>query len=191
MPGNYVTPSNKPTDPLMTALGHWGNMENLLLVKKDINWVEGQLFSLNNPIATDKLKKYTTKILAGNKNSAIKIESVLKYVFSAFNYMNDATAKIVERKTLNAITQETTNIYNNMLELKSIKAIFNEFMPAYRAAVLKKAQMFVLIVSNYVTFTVGTGAPTPMPAYLAQLIYTCFYYAKKVNNLRWQDLLGF
>jgi hypothetical protein len=139
VPGKYVPPSNTPSGRLMTVLGDWSNMENLLLVKSHVNWVKGQLFSLNNPMAEGKLKTNIAEALAGDKGSAMKIETVLKHVFSVFDYLNDATAKIVERKTLNAITQEITNIENHIPELKGIKAIFDKFMPTYKAAVLKKA----------------------------------------------------
>ncbi|KNG44683.1 symbiotic chitinase [Stemphylium lycopersici] len=146
VPSVYSPPSNTSADRLMTVLGDWGNMENLLLVK------------------------------AGDTKAAIKIELVLKYVFSAFDYMNDATAEIVERKTLSAIKQEITNMDEHMPELKGIKAIFDEFMPAYKAAVVEKAYIFVKAMDVYVDKAVNDAAPNPMPAHI---------------DLKWQDLLGF
>jgi hypothetical protein len=37
VPKNYVAPLNTPAERLMTAIGDWGNMQNLLLIEGHIN----------------------------------------------------------------------------------------------------------------------------------------------------------
>ncbi|KAI9146931.1 symbiotic chitinase [Paramyrothecium foliicola] len=185
MDKSWVAPLNTPADRLMTILGDWGNMKNLLLIKGDVNWVKGQLFGLNNPMATDKRKKYVTEALKGSVNSAKKIEVVIKNVFAAFNYMNDATSELVEDQTMRAIKQEIQNMEDHMPELKGIKAIFDEFMPVYKDAVVQKARNFVLDMNNYVTFNVPASNAATSP-HLGRLLHTCSYYANKVGDLKWQ-----
>jgi hypothetical protein len=64
----------------MTALGDWGNMQNLLLVAGDVNWVKGKLFSLENPMAASTLRKAVGDALKGDVNAAKKVEVVLQSV---------------------------------------------------------------------------------------------------------------
>jgi hypothetical protein len=175
----------------MTVLGDWGNLQNVLLLKGDVNLVKGALYGIKNPMSPESLTKLMKKALAGNKASVTKIESVLKHVFSAIDYINDVTAEVVERRTLDAIKQEITNMDDHMPKLKGIKAIYDEFMPAYKAAVVKKVQMSVMMVYNDVTFMLDAANPQPMPAHLQQLKYTCEYYANRIDNLKWQDPSGF
>ncbi|KAH7317114.1 symbiotic chitinase [Stachybotrys elegans] len=185
MDPSWVAPLNTPADRLMTALGDWGNMRNMFLIKGDVNWVKGQLFSLNNPMAADKRKKYVTEALKGTVKSAQKIEIVIKNVFAAFNYMNDGITEIVEDETMRAITKEIQNMEDHMPELRGIKAIFDEFMPVYKEAVVQKARMFVLDMNNYVTFNVPASVAA-QSAHLQRLLHTCSYYANKVSDLKWQ-----
>lgn len=80
VPSSYVAPVNTPADRLMTAIGDWGNMQNLLLVAGDVNWVKGKLFSLENPMATSTLRKAVSDALKGDEMAAKKIEVVLQSV---------------------------------------------------------------------------------------------------------------
>ena len=72
----------------------------------------------------------------------------------------------MERKALNAITQEITNMDSHMPELKGIKTIFDEFTPAYKVAVVEKAQLFVQEVGIQVKKTVTDKVPMPMSLHI-------------------------
>jgi hypothetical protein len=104
--------------------------------------------------------------------------------------MNDATAENVERKTLNAITQEITNRNKHMPELEDIKAIYYEFMPWYKAVVIEKARMFILYVETHQERCNSRGSDSHACPHLNQLMYICSYYAKKVEMLKWPDPSG-
>lgn len=87
VPKTYLAPLNTPADRLMTTIGDWGNMQNLLLVAGDVNWVKGKLFSLENPMAQSTLKTAVKAALGGDENAAKKIEVVLQNVgLHAKNY---------------------------------------------------------------------------------------------------------
>jgi hypothetical protein len=98
----------------MMIPGDLGNMQNLLLIKGDVNWVKGWLFDLNNPMATEKKKKYVAEALKGSADSVKKMDIVIKNIFAAFNYMNDATSEIVEDQVMRAIKQEVQNREDHM-----------------------------------------------------------------------------
>ncbi|KAK5996640.1 hypothetical protein PT974_01977 [Cladobotryum mycophilum] len=139
VPGSYIKPSNTPADHIMTVLSDWGNMQNMLLIEGQINWVKGKLFSLYNPMSQDSLKKLVTKALAGDAKAAKKIEVILQSVLSVFNYMNDAGAELTWRVSYMQIDKEIQNMDQYMPELKGLKAIWDEFPPAYQEAVAQKS----------------------------------------------------
>lgn len=189
VPSSYTTPANTPADRIMTVLGDWGNMKNLLLVRGDINWVKGQLFSLKNPMGPTRLKSCVTAALKGNVKKAKEIEEVVQNVFAVFNYMNDAGAETVWRQAYGVVNQEIENMDQHMPELAGMKDVFDEFLPAYHKAVADKAQQFVLMVNNYVTFNVPQSVAN-QNAHLGKLLWTCSQYAKRLSELRWQDSSG-
>jgi hypothetical protein len=107
-------------------------------------------------------------------------------VFSVFNYMNDAAVDVVWRNAYGQIIREIENMDQYMPELKGIKPIMDEFMPAYQKAVADKAAMFVNDVYNYVTFTVPSDK-AGLSDHLGKLLWTVGYYAKKASDLKWQE----
>ncbi len=210
VPKTYVAPLNTPADRLMTAIGDWGNMQNLLLVAGHVNWVKGKLFSLENPMAQATLKAAVTAALKGDADAAKKIEVVLQsvswhakpfdmyvrvltgclQVFAVFNYMNDAGTAVPWRTAYGQINKEIENMDEHMPELKGIKAIFDEFLPAYQDAVAEKAATFVKGVYNYILFNVP-AEKAGLSDHLGKLLWTTGYYAKKASDLKWQkDFTG-
>ncbi len=78
----------------------------------------------------------------------------------------------------------------HMPELKGIKAIFDEFLPAYQDAVAEKAATFVKGVYNYILFNVP-AEKAGLSDHLGKLLWTTGYYAKKASDLKWQkDFTG-
>jgi hypothetical protein len=80
VPSSYVAPLNTPADRLMTAMGDWGNMQNLLLVAGPVNLVKGRLFSLESPMSERRLREAISKALKGDALAAKTIEVVLQNV---------------------------------------------------------------------------------------------------------------
>lgn len=135
-----------------------------------------------------KLKDPPTEAVAGEKVSVTNIETRLKNVFSVFDYMKDATAGILECKSLHAITQEITNVDEHMLELKGINPISDEFMPAYKEVVVEKGHLFVQEIGVQAKKTLTDKLPMPRPFHID---HTCSCYDNKVKELKWHDPSGF
>ncbi|EJP61449.1 symbiotic chitinase [Beauveria bassiana ARSEF 2860] len=186
VPSYYTPPDNTPADRIMSAIGDWGNMKNMLLVQDHINWVKGKLFSLQNPISERTLARTVKKALAGNVAQAQHISSMLQSVYGVFSYMNDAYSEITERESYQQLTAEIGYMDQYIPELKGIKDIWHEFMPAMKEAVGNKAVSFVQMVHTnvfaQVTATVAAGVP-----HLETLRKDLDYFLDHVEKLKWQS----
>nr|QDJ94336.1 chitinase chiC3 [Cordyceps cicadae] len=186
VPAAYTAPDNTPADRIMSAIGDWGNMKNMLLVQDHINWVKGKLFGLQNPISERSLARTIKKALAGDVAQAKHISNMIQSVFAVFSYINDAYSEITERQSYEQLTAEIGYMDQYIAELKGIKDIWHEFMPAMRDAVGNKAVTFVRMVHAtvfaQVTQTVANGVP-----HLETLRKDMDYFLKITDKLKWQS----
>lgn len=210
VPSSYVAPLNTPADRLMTAIGDWGNMQNLLLVAGDVNWVKGKLFSLHSPMSSQTLTAAIHRALDGDEMAAKMIEVVLQnvsgiprqeglcraggrvltlfaklQVFSVFRYMNDAATEFAWRNAYYHINREIENMDQHMPELYGIKAIWDEFLPAYQDAISDKAISFIrgtyFTIISYVSNEMAKSS-----GHLGKMRWTAEHYAERTGELRWQ-----
>ncbi|KAH6636187.1 hypothetical protein F5144DRAFT_546326 [Chaetomium tenue] len=80
MPENYEPPENSPAGRSTTALGDWGNLQNLAVATGDINAMKGKLFGLENPIGKQKLRNLLDAALENDKAAAKEIGRTFKDV---------------------------------------------------------------------------------------------------------------
>lgn len=85
MPKDYLPPLNTPADRIMTAIGDWGNMQNLAVTIGEINRMKGKLFSLSEIIAGDRFQTLIWKALKNDEESARVLGGTFKDV-SSFHY---------------------------------------------------------------------------------------------------------
>ncbi|EAQ91333.1 predicted protein [Chaetomium globosum CBS 148.51] len=127
MPENYRPPENTPADRVMTALGDWGNLQNLVA---------------------------TTGMLSGapenHKVAAEKIEATFQGIFLVFEYINNPRLEPVWRQAYKGFNQEVVNMDLHMPELKGMKAIWEELWPAYQRVVAQRAYDWVLTTSDMI-----------------------------------------
>jgi hypothetical protein len=102
--------------------------------------------------------------------------------------MNDVGADITWRVSYAQLKQEIKNMDEHMPELKGIKAIFDEFMPAYQKAISTKAVLFVLDVCGQVSMKV-TATMAAQNTDLGRLLWTAAYYSKQTAKLKWDTKL--
>lgn len=102
--------------------------------------------------------------------------------------MNDAATELAWRAAYQHINAEIENMDQHMPELQGIKAIWDEFLPAYQRAVADKASEFVRKVYFHIHYAVPK---TGLSDHLGKMAWTTKYYAKKAADLKWQkDLNG-
>lgn len=84
MPENYRPPENTPADRVMTALGDWGNLQNLVATTGDINPMKGDLFGLRNlaPVEESEITGMLSGAPENHKVAAEKIEATFQGVGS-------------------------------------------------------------------------------------------------------------
>jgi hypothetical protein len=102
--------------------------------------------------------------------------------------MNDVGADITWRAAYTQLNQEIKNMDQHMPELKGIKAIFDEFMPAYQKAISTKAVLFVQDVCGQVAMKVSATAAAQNTD-LGRLLWTAAYYSKQTAKLKWDTKL--
>ncbi|KAK2611936.1 hypothetical protein QQS21_002042 [Conoideocrella luteorostrata] len=185
VPSNWVPPANTPAGRIMSAIGDWGNMKNLLLVQDRINWIKGKLFSLKNPISEKTLRTSIKKALGGKVTEAQHISSMLQNVFAVFSYMNDAYSEITERESLQQLTAEIGYMDSYIPELKGIKAIWLEFVPAMRTAVSNKAVSFITMAHGTIFDEIPAAVAAGVP-HLEQLRDDVNFFLNNVDKLKWQ-----
>ena len=72
--------------------------------------------------------------------------------------MNDAGTETAWRIAYLHINEEIENMDQYMPGLEGIKAIWDEFLPAYQGAVAAKAAIFVRDTYNYIAFRVPSAS---------------------------------
>ena len=95
--------------------------------------------------------------------------------------MNDAGTETAWRIAYLHINEEIENMDQYMPGLEGIKAIWDEFLPAYQGAVAAKAAIFVRHTYNYIAFRVPSGQ-AGLSDHLGKLVWAAAYYAKKTSE---------
>ncbi|KAK2590532.1 hypothetical protein QQS21_011782 [Conoideocrella luteorostrata] len=186
VPSKYTPPANTPADRIMSAIGDWGNMKNMLLVQDRINWVKGKLFSLQNPISETVLIETIKEALSGGVSAAQRISTTLQNVYAVFSYINDAYCEITERESYQQLTNEISYMDQYIPELKGIKDIWHEFMPAMQTAVGQKAVSFVNMVHFNVVDKIKPNVAAGVP-HLETLLEDVKFFINSVDKLKWQS----
>lgn len=100
--------------------------------------------------------------------------------------MNDAYSEITERESLQQLTSEIGYMDSYIPELKDIKGIWLEFLPAMRTAVSNKAVSFVRgnhgLVTEQISAKVAAGVP-----HLETLLKDVEFFLQNIEKLKCQS----
>lgn len=102
-----------------------------------------------------------------------------RQVYAVFSYMNDVYSEITERESYEQLTAEIGYMDQHIPELKGMKAIWQEFMPAMQTAVGNKAVSFVQMVHTNVFAQV-------MPP--SRLVFLTLKLYAKIWTISWSTL---